>query len=315
MKYHTVDSFFQGCKHPTSTYMVVGATRDERDRLFANVIAHLPLACTRTLCLDAEHLCREMESGSLWDKNRVFILEGAESISKKDVAKIEQSVKTGSYLLIGGEKFPSTLQELYLALKQHMLLLDLTAEKVWDHEERLKKHMIKYAQERQKTLSFSVAEHLLKKTGPHIALLESELDKAICYIKERASIERLDIDLLCPYQPEDRAWKIAEAIIWQKEASYSVEDTSDFLTICGLLRYHLELAMLLAARTPFENIHTLFPKLQMTSLKKYAEKIAQRSPSDFQSKLSFLFHYESLAKTAQIAPKTLWSLLYARLVS
>ncbi len=318
MKYHTVDSFFQGCKHIAPLYLILGGTKDERARLFTKLREHLPASCKKVVCTDVEHLLKEVSSGSLWEKQRIFFLEEVESLCKKRAPNLEKAfscMEPGSFLFLGGDKSSAILQELYLKLKQHLLFLDLTAEKIWEHEERLKKYAIEYAEKKKKNISFREVDYLLKKVGPCISALENEIDKLACYLGSRESIALADIDLLCPYGTEEREWKIAEAIIWQATGYHALDDMHSFLAMCGLLRYHLELAILLASRTPYDHIQKLFPKIQPSSLKKYTEKANSHSPYYFQQKMHVLFHYESVAKTGYFAAKTLWSLLYARLVA
>ena len=169
------------------------------------------------------------------------------------------SVPDGAYVILGMSKSIAKLPE--------GVTLDLSKEKPWDKDKRIKQQVIVKAQKSGKQLEHGALEYLFAAIGPDLALLSRELEKLICYVGDRQTIDLAAAQTLVAPSKEQSTWQIAEQLVWERRLPRKIAST-DFPVLVGSIRYQLEVG---------EALHTLsadqfqerYPKLRPRTLDKY----------------------------------------------
>ncbi len=193
-------------------------------------------------------------------------------------------VPDGAYLILGMPKSVAKLPE--------GITLDLSKEKPWDKDTRIKEQVLAKAIKSKKQLEHGALEYMFSAIGPDLALLNRELEKLICYVGEKNTIDLAAAQTLVTPSKEQSTWQIAEQLVWEKRLPKRIA-SSDFPILVGSIRYQLEVGLALHAFSP-EEFQERYPKLRPRTLDKYR---GYRLPASYFKKgLQALYKAEWLFK-------------------
>lgn len=257
-------------------------------------------------CLDA------MQSGSLFGDS-VVVLDEVEKFSKKQQQILaEQLTGAAGYLVLGARS------KLAMAgvVEKEGVVLDLLEEKPWDRERRLADQLIEQARRAGKRLSTEVPALLFERLGVDPALLESEVDKLVCFVGDRPVIGQADVVQISPASRQATTWQTAEEVVWEGKEFPSL-DANAFHALVPALRSQLHLglmlAMLIEERVPADAWNRYLPKLWPKVLEKRSSAAARLGAPFFRKGLDHLFHIELLSRTQSTQYRALLDLFRANL--
>jgi DNA polymerase-3 subunit delta len=152
--------------------------------------------------------------------------------------------------------------------------------------------------------------------GSDGALLDQEIDKLICFVGERPTIERADVFRLTPSSRTETFWKIAEEIVWER-VFHSASDA--FYALIPALRSQLQLGKkigsLHAAGIAKEKWPDYLAKIWPKTLEKRSAQALQLGAAYFQRGLQALFEIERLSRTGSTREEALFDLFQINLIS
>jgi DNA polymerase-3 subunit delta len=237
-----------------------------------------------------------LQSPSLFGGESVVVIDEVEKIGKKEL-QILSSILQGSfsgYLILAARLKTS----LFSLIEKSGVVLDLTEEKPWEKERRILEQIHLKAQNGGKRLSSDVAPLLFEKLGFDLALLDQEMDKLICFVGDRPTIERADVFRLTPTSRQETLWKMAEEIVWEKGQN---KVTESFYAMIPALRSQLQMGLKIASLhqsgLPQEKWSEYLSKVWPKTLEKRKSQALKLGSSYFSKGLGALFEVEKLSRT------------------
>ncbi|MBU6383793.1 MAG: hypothetical protein KGQ49_00510 [Verrucomicrobia bacterium] len=318
MKYENLASFQKHlasaaphhlCRH----YLIAIADDFERCKAFDRILGYLQTLPTRLSadknplldCLDA------MQSMSLLGES-IVVLDEVEKFSKKEVQTLADHLPGASGFVLMGAR--SKVAPLAAAVEKEGVVLDLLGEKPWDREKRLSAHLIERAKQAGKQLGPDVPLLLLERLGAQPALLDSEIDKLICYVGDQPVIARADVLAISPHSKESTLWQQAEEVVWEGKELPLVDATA-FHGLIPALRsqFHtgLCLATLIEEKRPADEWGAFLPKLWPKTLEKRSSQAARLGSTYFRKGLDKLFEIELMSRTSSTQYSALLELFRA----
>lgn len=313
MKFQTLQAFEKHLReaaptHLSRNYLLIAPVAIERAKITARIVGALqlqPIHYTGTF----QGLLETLNTQPLFGGEIAVIYDEVDQLSKAEVEKLAHYLAHPApyaRLVARGSSLKSC-PDLYQKGKKETVLIDLSEEKPWERDKRLKEWMAGHAIQAGRVLLGEASELLFSLIGPDLSSLEQEIDKLICYTQGRPRIERRDVESLCASRLAETGWQIAEALVWRGQNIGAVEDHGTLLALIGQVRYHLhigfQIAMLLQSR---QEIAPLFPQLKAPVLEKYIAAARHNSVDNYRLGLLKLFDLEVLAKSTPFSPALLW---------
>lgn len=304
MRYQNLKSFQKHLKSAAPHnlcrfYLVAMADDFERAKALNEVLGYFQPEPTRLNC-DKSALAdcmNAMQSMSLFGESMV-VIDGIEKLSKKEIQTFTDSLGSASgFVLIGSR---SKLSSLFALVEKEGVILDLLDEKPWDKEKRLAEILIERATLSGKRLLPDAAHLLFERLSLDPALLESEIDKLICYVGDLPTITKEDISSISALSQSSTLWSQAEEMVWEGAEILPVDSTSFHGLIPALrsqLHIGLSLATLIEEKKPSEEWSRYLPKLWPKTLEKRSSQAARLGASYFRKKLEKLFEIELLSRS------------------
>jgi DNA polymerase-3 subunit delta len=301
--------------HLCRIYLVSIGDDFERAKALDLILSYLPGSASRLSgadtelksCLDAMHTL------SLFGASLVVIDE-VEKFSKKELETLAQNLGgAAGYVLFGAR---SKTAGLAAAVEKEGVVLDLLEEKPWDREKRIAEQLIERARGANKRLVPEGPALLIERLGLDPALLESEIDKLICYVGERGAITTQDILAISPASRAATLWQTAEEVIWER-GEFPALDATGFHTLVPALRNQLHLGLALAAlieeKRPADQWSRVLPKIWPKTLEKRSSQAARLGKTYFQKGMEKLFEIELLSRSGSTQYRALLDLFRASL--
>lgn len=325
MRYQNLKSFQKhltsAAPHHLSRVYLVAMTDDfERMKALNSVLALL-LANDSLVSrfqgseFDLRSFVDALQSPSLLGGESILFLDEAEKISKKtmqNLLDILERQSLSSYVLIGSRSKTA----LHGWAEKGGVILDLTEEKPWDREKRLLEQMADQAKEAGKKISMDVLNLLIERLDKEPALLTYEMEKLICYVGDRASIERDDVLQISAATRTHTLWQVAEEIVWDR--GMSAVDATQFHGMMPLLRSQLQLGLKLATlietKRPSEEWSAFLPKLWPKVLEKKSSLAARLGSVYFRKGLEKLFEIELASRHQSTQYGALMDLFRSQLI-
>jgi DNA polymerase-3 subunit delta len=319
VKYQNLKAFQ---KHLTSAapdhlchfYLIAIADDFERSKALDLILSHLKAETLRFL--GSEFEMREFldasQTQSLFGSS-VVILDEVEKIAKKPLQLISDSLNASAATLLFGTRSKTPLAPF---IEKEGVILDLLEEKPWDKEKRLSDQLIERAQVNGKRLNPDVSQLLIERLGIDAALLDSEIDKLICYTGHAATITRDDVLRITPASRSSTLWQTAEEVIWDGGEFPAIDSTSFHSLIPALrnqLHLGLTLATLIEGKTPSGDWGRYLPKLWPKTLEKRSSQSARLGSSFFRKGLDKLFEIELLSRSNSTQYRALLDLFRAQI--
>lgn len=325
MKYQSVEAFKKHLQeaypeHLSSVYMVLGMSPEERKKITAAITFLLKKKVPKTLFFSQgageaslERLLEPLNTRPLFGEEVIVILEGIEDLKKEENEKllkmIENPPSFGS-LILCGNSFSH-----YQKAKKNVVVCDLTEEKPWEKEKRLKSWAALQAKEAGKQFDPEALESLFERVGSDFAALQKEIEKLICYVGERPLLRLKDVQDITCLKLATAGWQLAEKMIW--EPSTGKEEIGDYFALIGQLRYHLQVGcqiqFFLKNGKFAGDIAKHLPSVRAKNLEKYLKVIPTLPPLFFKEALLHLFNLELALKSSPIPSEHLFDLFLLRL--
>lgn len=320
MRYQNLKSFQ---KHLTSAaphnlcrlYLIAIQDDFERIKTLNAILSYLAPLPTRFSGSDCElrEVIDAMQSQSLLAEEAVVLLDEVEKLSKKQLQTLGDCLMTFTGYLLLGSRSKVALAN---TVEKEGIVLDLLEEKPWDREKRLAEQLADRAKSAGKVLSPDGAALLLERLGTDAALLESEIDKLICYVGERSSLNWEDIQQITPASRTSTLWQTAEELVWEGR-ELPLIDTSAFHGLIPALRSQLHLGLTLATlieeKCPADRWSRYLPKLWPKTLEKRSSQAARLGSLYFRKGLEKLFEIELLTRTNSTQYRALLELFRAHI--
>lgn len=113
--------------------------------------------------------------------------------------------------------------------------LDLSKEKGWEREKRLKRHLLALAKKGGRLIEPKALETLLR--CAHFGIMVKEVEKLICYTEGKELITLSDVEELTPFETvQEKGWGALEAFVAGR-GPLTLEDPSQFFSLVGQVRY------------------------------------------------------------------------------
>lgn len=319
MKYQNLKSFQ---KHLASAaphnlcrmYLIAIHDDFERTKAIEAILSYLVTPPTRFSgvdcnlrdCLDA------MQSMTLLGES-IVVLDEVEKIPKKQLQTLCDHIGMPAGYVLFGARSKTALAPI---VEKEGVVLDLLDEKPWDKEKRLAEQLNDRAKNAGKRLAPDAAPLLFERLGVDPALLESEIDKLICYVGDRPTIAREDILHISPASRTSTLWQTAEEVVWEGGEFPSMDATAFHGLIPALrnqLHLGLTLATLIEEKCPSDQWNKYLPKLWPKTLEKRSSQAAQLGAPYFRKGLEKLFDIELLSRTNSTQYRALLDLFRAQI--
>ncbi|MES2274060.1 MAG: hypothetical protein V4487_07700 [Chlamydiota bacterium] len=250
---------------------------------------------------------------------QVVVFDEVEKLSKKELQTLADFLAQGNlsgYLLIGARGKVSHLSGI---VEKAGVVLDLTDEKPWDKEKRLAEQLVDKARNAGKKLGPDVVQELFERLEKDSAILESEVDKLICFVGERPVISREDVLAIAGGGRASTLWQLAEEVVWGDGAKGdpTAIDAASFTPLIsalrGQLRTGLAIASLMQERVPADQWGQYLPKIFQKTLEKRSSQAAKFGAAYFRKGLEILFDIELLSRSSSSQYGALFDLFCAKM--
>jgi DNA polymerase-3 subunit delta len=256
----------------------------------------------------AQEVARHLASMNLFAERQVVIFDRVDEAADLEalIPYLLHPVKEIT-LLLGAEEM-KPLADLYQQGKREMVVLDLSQEKPWERERRIREWIMERARKEGMPLSSEAAAALLLRVGVDAPALDQELKKLSCFAWGRGRIESSDVETLVAVRTSPTHWLLAERVIWKGETLPRDKkgDIGALLGLVGLFRYHLQLGYELATSieqgVKFTGEMKNFPSLKSGTLDRYLPVARERGSAPFQRGLAALFDLEYALKNSPVDP-------------
>lgn len=319
--------FVQSSKGPLArVYLVVSPCSYERNKIFQKVLAALrsregDFQLVRCDAIEDSFfsVLEELRTLSVLAQQKIVYFDQVDKLKKAEITLLtqylEQPSSTG-YLILGASK---GLNDLYESCKKGIIACDLSEEKSWEIQKRLKGMLIDYAALFSKRFDPHALEYLLETAELNLCGLEREVDKLVSYGVGRESITLMDVKTLCTRSKEQTLWQIVDAVAWgdtypriEKDSGWDL-----LLPLISQLRTQFQqglgVATLLARKVPTQDLSHHMPQLKPYQITKILNSKQAYNPSFFKEALSSCFRAELMAKNSAASPSAILDLFISSL--
>ncbi|MBS0626490.1 MAG: hypothetical protein JSS32_10620 [Verrucomicrobia bacterium] len=309
MKYQNVKAFQKHLEsaaphHLSRVYLIAVPDDFERRRILDSIVSLLLAPDQPVFRLSAaeaslSELFTAIDSPSLFGPEPIGLIDELEKLTKKNgqgLIDLISRPQSSGYLILGSR----TKSPFYSAAEKAGVILDLSDEKPWEKEKRFTEHLIDRAKQTGKRLAPDVPALLFERIDKEIALLEKELDKLICFVGEKSTIDKNDVLQISASNRSHTLWQIAEEMVWEGGDPDSI-DTSSFHGLIPSLRSQYQMgfkiATLIEANTEYSEIGKRLPKVWPKTLEKRISQAARFGSAHFKKGLDLLFRLDLLSRS------------------
>ncbi|HRW58296.1 MAG TPA: hypothetical protein P5048_01610 [Chlamydiales bacterium] len=253
-----------------------------------------------------DEVINSMQAAYLFGDLPLVVFDHVDKLSKKDLDRLYSALshRTDQGVVILASHSVSKFKKFSSLLGGKGAHFDLTAEKPWEKEKRLKSYFLDLCFKQKKHVQDDVVQHFFQRVGFEKASVVSETEKLLTYTFDMDKIEKVDIDAICSMVKENSLWHISETVVWDhsyESLLVSKIDSQFFYGILPLLRFQLntalKLALMIDNRATDQEIIKAFPKIWPKALEK-KRTIAQRIGADkFSKAIAKLYEIEMYAKS------------------
>ena len=323
MKFQTVEAFEKHLKeafpeHPSNIYLVASPHDFERKK-WIEEIARFFLKkgeCDVKAANDIQEVLIHLNTASLFGGIPVATLDRVEEHDLSKLSTYIAKPSPFSYLILGASSL-KLLSDFYDQGKKEMVILDLSQEKSWQREKRIKKQFAAQVAREGKILSAANLDFLFRELPLEMGILEQELNKLISYVGDKKEISLEDIRAISCTGKAKEGWQIADEIVWNNKMVTDDLDDSMLFGLIGQIRYYLEkgfvIASLVEKGSSLQEIAEQNPDISSSLLEKYGAK--PKKSSFFKKGLILLFQLELSAKNSAAEPQTLFTLFCGKLLT
>jgi len=315
--------------HLSLIYMLITPCSYERELLEEKVVrafkmkdpkVHGVAWAAQALSMDA--FLEELNTRQLFEAEKCLILKDVEKLKKREIEQLAHYLERPapfSRLILSGASTKG-LSELYHSGKKEMVLLDLSDEKPWDRQKRLRIWLNNEAIREGKPFTVEASTRLFEQIGTDMPMLQRELEKLICYVGDRPQIDLRDVEAVCATPQLETLWQQAEALVFGggTVVRSSTADVSWLLMLLSATRSQLQNGLMIASLqekgySVHETAHHL-PQLRLSALEKCFPVVLRRKRGYFEKALQLHFETELLAKNSSFAPSVLFDMFHLKLL-
>lgn len=281
-------------------YLIIVGDDWERSQRMQDIVKRLKIEGGRVEVYSPEDpfssIFDALQTPSLFGGEAVVVLDGCELLKKQQVEQMGEFLKAHSfsgYLILGS----SGKTALSKVVEGKGVVFDLGDEKPWDREKRLSHSLIEKAKLAGKWLSADAASLLLERIGMDASSLSQEVDKLICYVGDRPTIERADIFRISASAATSTLWEMAEAFVWEGKKEFDDDAFPQLLfALRSQFQMGLKMASLIEEKAQEEAWSVHFPKMWPRTLEKRKEQARQKGSLFFKKGLESLYKIEMLSR-------------------
>ncbi len=211
MKYQNIFSFKRHLENSfpddlINLYFIIALDEFERNKIVENILCYLPHNSFFSVnklfkenISSFQEVIQLLNGFSLFGGKEIIIVNDIDLFNKKEIQLLITHLKKNPLLgfLILTAKSKKNLLTLLGEVDKKGIVLDLSSEKSWDREKRLKNLIIERCAQAKKTISESAKELIISKVGSDMASIENEMSKVVLYVGEKNSIEKEDVLRVC----------------------------------------------------------------------------------------------------------------------
>jgi len=327
MKFQKLEAFEKHFKeafpqHLSAIYVVVSAQENERKKILSSLVQFLEKEADLKKCSQVKDVLGHLNGGSLFSGKTAALLDGVDLLLDSEVQQLTQYVTAPhpqGQLLLGAAN-GKNISTLYEKGKKEMVILDLTQEKPWEEKQRLQKWLVQTIHAQKKQIAPDAVEALFERLPSDRILLSQEMEKLLCYVGEKPSITRSDVETICSSSIEYNFFQIAQQMVWGGLKTLpDFNDVAVLLPLIGMLRNQLEMGLKMATvlkkGASQEEISAAFPRLWPKALQQCVDGARKLGIDYFKQGLIDLFEFELGLKTSVSKPEILFTIFASKLRS
>lgn len=252
-------------------------------------------------------LFESFDALSLFSPVKFIELHDAHLLSERDLMILKERLKSlDSKVLVAF--LTKKAIPLPKELSSKTVILDLLAEKPWDHKKRIINLLVEYVRKAGKTISQEALEELVELVGIDYARLLQSVESLICFSADRRDIGINDLKSLSIARKKQKTWELAEYLTWGEGDVVDTPDVNDteLNALFMQVRYRLGVGIKIKEGICPEDIS---PSLYQ----KYRKLSELFSKEYFQKAFLEVYEIENLSRSGQFATSFLFDMLYVKL--
>lgn len=341
MKYSTLTAFEKHLvgaapNHFAEVYLILAkesfARKQAIDRLSKLVIKE---ESSGEFCLqifDAERqpidlILQELETLSFFIKKRLIVVHNVEAFDKASTTKLESYLANPnrSVCLVLTASSVNRNTTFYKKTEKAGVILDVAEEKPWEREKSMVEWLRAEAALAGKQMTPQTCQLMVKQLGTDQALLHGEMQKLICYVGEKSSIEERDISAICVSINLENIWQLGEAL-FRRDAATALRISKNFLSegtaLIAFLRQirsqfqtEYQVCSILSRGGTAAEVAQEFPYMKGAILDRHIQQSQAYGMQRFKEGLLAIDETELKAKNSSADPDLLAERLIIKLVS
>ncbi len=270
-----------------------------------------------------EKVLESFNTPSLFGGEAFTVIDDLQQYRKKDLEKLSTFLKKQNLQgnVLFGSKEKKSILSIFHIIEQRGVVLDLSSEKFWEKEKRLKIYFIEKCRKNGKNITLDTMNKLFDRVGFEMDEIDNEIEKLITFVGDKDTIDIGDIKKICINSSHNTTWQLAEKIVWKEPLKERIEDvildTTFFHGFIIALRYQLQLGLKLASfalsNLRIEDHLSYFPRVSISSLEKKQNVAKTRGVTFFKKALIELFKIDLLSKNQTYCLPALIDFLRGRL--
>lgn len=306
-------------EHLSSLYLVVIEEEYERMLWMQQVaVAFAPHAFAMYTFsakeLSLVRLAEELQQRSLFVAAPLILVDGLHELSA-EIQRAWVHFFSNLHVSAGALILGSAAKLNYAAVvERHGIVFDLSEEKIWEKEQRLKDQAIERVEKEQKKWAPGALEALFVRIEKKSAWVAQEVEKLLLFAQDRAEITSEDVQAISSSSLSYTLWQIAERMVWEKGWGGEEMEAGDLQGLIACLRTQMQLGVKIASlqqrsvQPSREHFPTIWPKV----LEKRIQQTLQLGLGFFEKGLEVLFQVEWLSRSTSLSEKALLTLLRAK---
>lgn len=270
-------------------------------------------------------ILEELSGLTLFSNRQVVVVELPEKPAKPLLSALESYSKNfnRSVFLILSSSAVNHSTNFYKTLEKTSVLLEIPEEKGREKERTLIEWITSKVAANGKKIESQASHYLLQQTGMDQTILNSEVEKLLCYIGDRPNITLQDIAAICANINIETVWQLGEAI-FRRDASTALRiskallnDGTAFLSLVRQVRNQFQteyqVCSILNSGGNSSDISKQFPHMTGFILDRHQKMAQGYGMQRFKKGMLYIDELETLAKNSGLAHELLAEMLIIKL--
>lgn len=269
----------------------------------------------------------ELNTMSFFGSKRMIVVHNIEAFDKSALEALEKYVgaPSASICLVLTSKGLHRASSLYKKLEKVGVVLDVAEEKSWEKEKTVTEWLVNTCRAQGKQIAPRAADMMVKRLGTDQTLLSNELNKLLCYVGVRPTVEQADVVAICSCSPMENAWQLGEAI-FNRDAASAIRigrsQLSGDTALIPLLRQlrtqfqtDFHVCTLLQRGATSADITQEYPYMRGAILDRHIQQARGYGIEKFKSGILAIDKAEIDAKNSSLDPEFIFDVLVVRLTT